>query len=80
MALYGGNMPKYDYKCNKCEHEFEVDHKMVEVYTDGCPKCKHKKVRRILLAPGGFVLRGDGWARDGYSKTQGKINKIKEKL
>ena len=80
MLLFGGNVPTYLYQCNKCKHEFEVSHKMSDVFKGKCPSCKHKKLHRLISNSSGFVLRGDGWGKDGYCKTQSKINKIKEKL
>lgn len=32
-------MPRYDYKCHECGHEYEEQHSMSEMRTE-CPKCK----------------------------------------
>ena len=42
-------MPIYEYNCAKCDHQFE---KLVfnSAETIECPKCKSKKVSRIMSA------------------------------
>ena len=40
-------MPNYTFKCNGCEHKFELFLKMSEnnkPLSEPCPKCKKKKV------------------------------------
>lgn len=42
-------MPNYGFKCDGCEHEFEVFLKMSEndkPLKEKCPNCKKKKVRK----------------------------------
>ena len=45
-------MPTYDYRCKKCDHEFSVVQSITEHGKRKlkCPKCKKKKVERILSA------------------------------
>jgi len=43
-------MPIYLYGCDKCNHEFEVYHKIDEKIDIECPECKGKKVTK-LAAP-----------------------------
>ena len=58
-------MPIYEFECKEC-------HIVVERLVLGdppppkCPKCLAKMKKRVSL--GTFVLKGDGWAKDGYSK------------
>jgi len=42
-------MPIYEYSCDKCEHQFE---KLVFNSSEKieCPKCKSKKVNRMMSA------------------------------
>lgn len=55
----------YSYKCNKCEHEFDKDQSLSDTDETRCEKCD-SDVSRIISAPPTFVLKGSGWAKDGY--------------
>ena len=82
-------MPRYEYKCDTCGHEFEIQAKM----DDPPPKCPREEVVRDsggsplyevghgdrpmttrcggpthkLISRSTFMLKGGGWAADGYS-------------
>lgn len=55
----------YDYKCKKCEREFEEQQKMSDPPIQTCEKCGGEVMRLISVAPA-FVLKGGGWYKDGY--------------
>lgn len=68
-------MPTYVYECDK-GHTVEVVQRITE---DALTECPHEDqsydlcavlclapCRRVIQAPG-IVLKGSGWARDGYS-------------
>ena len=61
-------MALYEYKCEKCNHEFEVLTPKPTDKKERCPKCNAIAVR--LISSGGFILKdgGCGWAESGYSK------------
>jgi putative FmdB family regulatory protein len=40
-------MARYDYKCSKCEHVFEVQHSIHEEPKVKCEKCKKLSIRQI---------------------------------
>ena len=61
-------MPTYDYQCDKCEFEFEREQRITEDPIKTCPKCKARKVKRLLSAPN-FILKGGGWYADGYGTS-----------
>ena len=60
-------MPIYEYKCSKCE-------KIIELFIFNkekdeppiCEECKEEMVK--ILSSSSFVLKGNCWANDGYSK------------
>ncbi len=62
----GNAVPQYDYRCDACEHEFEVDQSIKDDPICKCPKCGKKKVKRLISAGTTFVLQGKGWFKDGY--------------
>ena len=64
-------MATYEYKCCNCNHEFETEQKMTDEPLRGCPKCLVDGLRRQIPGKTGFVLKGDTWAKDGYS-SKGK--------
>ncbi len=61
-------MPTYCQRCKKCGHHFEVQVPMAQ-YSDPqpCPKCSATQTIRVFSRTS-FSLKGDGWAKDGYSK------------
>ncbi len=64
-------MPIYEYLCDKCEREFEVEQRITEDPIRSCPHCRSRKVRR-LISQTSFVLKGSGWYADLYSSNKGK--------
>jgi putative FmdB family regulatory protein len=74
-------MPLYDYKCEFCDFSFEIRKSIKHADEfEGCPQCGSECKRQITLGSG-FILKGDGWASDGYSdkiKTDNKSTKEKE--
>lgn len=53
-------MPTYDMKCLSCGHEFTVSKSYDDNSKDKCPKCKKKKVRKIISVPS-ISFRGEGF-------------------
>jgi len=59
-------MITYEYKCSSCKHEWEVEQRIIDKKITKCPKCKKKTAQR-LISCGNFILKGGGWAKEGYS-------------
>lgn len=59
-------MPIYEYACAACGHQFEEWQKITDAPVRTCPKCKTKKVER-LISQTSFQLKGGGWYADLYS-------------
>ena len=57
-------MPIYEYKCKKCGKEYEEIMVADEIFV--CPHCGY--ICKKMISLGTFVLKGRGWAADGYSK------------
>jgi len=71
-------MPVYEYLCNACGHEFEETQKMADEPIKVCPKCKKKKVER-LISRTSFHLKGGGWYSDLYGSSKGGAAKTESK-
>ena len=63
-------MPIYEYRCDKCEREFEAEQRITDEPLRSCPHCRSRKVRR-LISQTSFVLKGSGWYSDLYSSSKG---------
>ena len=59
-------MPIYEYACGACGHRFEEWQKMSDPPVRTCPKCKAKKVEK-LISQTSFTLKGGGWYSDLYA-------------
>jgi putative FmdB family regulatory protein len=59
-------MPIYEYACAACGHQFEEWQKMSDKPMRTCPKCKAKKLEK-LISQTSFHLKGGGWYSDLYA-------------
>ena len=59
-------MPIYEYACAACGHQFEEWQKITDKPVKVCPKCKAKKVEKLISATS-FHLKGGGWYSDLYA-------------
>ena len=57
-------MPTYEYECDACKHQWEVEQAIVEQPLTECPACKAQKAKR-LISSGAFLLSGKGWFKTG---------------
>jgi putative FmdB family regulatory protein len=64
-------MPIYEYVCDGCEREFEVEQRITEDPLRSCPRCRSRRLRR-LISQTSFVLKGGGWYSDLYSSRRSK--------
>lgn len=64
-------MPIYEYACDKCAHEFEVEQRITDEPVKTCPACRSRKVKR-LISRTSFVLKGGGWYSDLYASPGAK--------
>ena len=61
-------MPTYAYGCRVCDNEFEIEQSIKATPHAECPKCRVYTNNRLITGST-FVLKGDGWAEDLYSKA-----------
>jgi len=58
-------MPTYEYTCEACGKNWEVEQRISEPKLTDCPTCGEPKAKR-LISGGNFMLKGGGWYADGY--------------
>lgn len=63
-------MPTYEYVCDGCGKEWELEQRISEDPIKKCPKCGKLKARRAISG-GNFILKGGGWYADLYSSSGG---------
>jgi len=61
-------MPTYDYLCRICNKEFEAFQSVTDAPRAECPECRVFCHNRLISGGTSFVLKGDGWGADNYSK------------
>lgn len=52
-------MPKYDYKCDKCNSVIEITRSFDEDSSPMCTSCNSTMVRQWSVTPA--IFRGGGW-------------------
>ena len=72
-------MPLYTYRCNQCDHEFQIRQRMVDDPLTDCPVCGGG-VRRVVSSVG-VVFKGSGFyvTDNRSSNVNGKSTKAKSK-
>ena len=63
-------MPRYEYECGTCHHQFEVQQRFSDPQIEKCIQCGNE-VRKLISAPG-IMFKGTGWYVTDYS------NKLKD--
>ena len=58
-------MPTYEYVCDACSHSFEVRQGFHDEPVGVCPKCKKKRVRRVI-SPAPIIFKGSGFYVTDY--------------
>lgn len=56
----------YPYKCENCKEEWEEEQSIKDKKLEKCKKCGYKSPARLIGAAPPFILRGQGWFKDGY--------------
>jgi putative FmdB family regulatory protein len=64
-------MPIYEYACERCGDEFEVEQRITDAPVKSCPACRSRKIKR-LISQTSFVLKGGGWHADLYASKRGE--------
>ena len=59
-------MPIYDYECGRCKRQYEYFHNGSSDKKAKCPHCGSQDPKKLPSKKTSHVLKGKGWARDGY--------------
>lgn len=59
-------MPTYDYRCNNCEHEFELFQSMKDGVKKKCPECGKLALERLIGLGAGVIFKGSGFYETDY--------------
>ncbi len=70
-------MPIYEYKCTKCNEQFEVIQKFSDDPLKKCKSCGGKLKK--LITNTSFVLKGSGWYVTDYPSADRKTAIDKKK-
>ena len=62
-------MPIYEYRCRKCNKEFEVVQSITAPELKSCKFCKGPVTK--LMSVSSFHLKGSGWYVTDYAKKTG---------
>ncbi|NLF17857.1 MAG: hypothetical protein GX595_11460 [Lentisphaerae bacterium] len=58
-------MPTYEYKCQKCQRQFDVFQRMTDAPLTECSDC-HGPLKRLIGAGAGFIFKGSGFYITDY--------------
>ncbi len=59
-------MPTYDYRCNNCDHEFELFQAMSAGVKKKCPECKKMTLERLIGTGAALIFKGSGFYETDY--------------
>lgn len=60
-------MPLYEYRCDACEHRFEVIQRFSDDPIAVCPSCGGGPVVKLLSSPA-IQFKGSGWYITDYAR------------
>jgi putative FmdB family regulatory protein len=72
-------MPTYDYRCDACEHEFELFQSIKADPQRKCPRCGKNKLRRLIGPGAAIVFKGSGFYKTDYRSESYKKQAAAEK-
>lgn len=71
-------MPTYEYECPKCGHRFEKFQEISAPPIKTCPKCRGRKVKRLIGTGAGIIFKGKGFYQTDYRSESYKREAKKE--
>ncbi|TRZ51610.1 zinc ribbon domain-containing protein [bacterium] len=62
-------MPNYEYRCDQCDHKFEIFQSIKDEALILCPKCGHDSLKKLVSMPAGLIFKGTGFYITDYKKS-----------
>jgi len=72
-------MPTYAYKCDHCEHEFDLFQSITAKSIRKCPECARLRLRRLIGTGAGVIFKGSGFYETDYRSESYKQGEEKAK-
>jgi len=72
-------MPTYDYRCEACNHQFELFQSITAEVKRKCPACGKLKLRRLFGTGAAVVFKGSGFYQTDYRSESYKKGEKAEK-
>jgi putative FmdB family regulatory protein len=69
-------MPTYQYRCNKCAHNFEIEQRISAEPLKECPACKTTSLKRVI-GDVGLAFNTSGFYITDSRKKSEKTNTTK---
>jgi putative FmdB family regulatory protein len=64
-------LPRYDYQCNSCGHEFELTQSFKEAGSGTCPECSGEGRRVFHAVP--VIYKGSGFYTTDYGRPKAPV-------
>jgi len=75
-------MPTYEYQCSACNHRFDELQSFSDPPLKRCPKCKKKKLQRLIGMGAAILFKGSGFYQTDYRsdsyKSDAKAEETKQ--
>ena len=72
-------MPTYEYRCEACNHSFELFQSIKARSVRKCPRCGKLKVRRLIGIGAGVIFKGSGFYQTDYRSESYRKGAEKDK-
>ena len=72
-------MPTYEYRCNACDHGFELFQSMSDPVKKKCPECGKLALERLIGTGAAVVFKGSGFYQTDYRSESYKKGAEAEK-
>lgn len=64
----------YQYQCQNCNHDFDTVQSIHDEALTKCPKCKRKKLQRVIHSP--YIINHTGEVKTIYHQAERNTKKL----
>jgi putative FmdB family regulatory protein len=72
-------MPTYEYRCDKCGHQFEQFQSITAKPLRKCRACGRNSLKRLIGSGAGIIFKGSGFYQTDYRSESYKKGQKSEK-